>query len=70
GISCAHLYEVGRGVDISIFQASMQSYQTPDSLNPATFFTNFIQNTLINPFKAFSDGNVLAVVVFAIFLCV
>ena len=32
------------------------------------FLTNFIQNTLINPFKAFSDGNVLAVVVFALFL--
>ncbi|MFX7780563.1 cation:dicarboxylase symporter family transporter, partial [Acinetobacter baumannii] len=68
GIGCAHLFEVGRGVDISIFQASMQNYQAPDSLNPATFFTNFIQNTLINPFKAFSDGNVLAVVVFALFV--
>lgn len=68
GIGCAHLFEVGRGVDISIFQASMQNYQVPDSLNPATFFTNFIQNTLINPFKAFSDGNVLAVVVFALFV--
>ncbi|MFH3698626.1 cation:dicarboxylase symporter family transporter, partial [Acinetobacter baumannii] len=41
GIGCAHLFEVGRGVDISIFQASMQNYQAPDSLNPATFFTNF-----------------------------
>ncbi len=68
GIGCAHLFEVGRGVDISIFQASMQNYQAPDSLNPATFFINFIQNTLINPFKAFSDGNVLAVVVFALFV--
>lgn len=68
GISCAHLFEVGRGIDISIFQTSMQNYQAPDSLNPASFFTNFIQNTLINPFKAFSDGNVLAVVVFALFV--
>ena len=68
GISCAHLFEVGRGIDISIFQMSMQNYQAPDSLNPASFFTNFIQNTLINPFKAFSDGNVLAVVVFALFI--
>ncbi len=68
GISCAHLFEVGRGIDISIFQSSMQNFQTPDSLNPASFFTNFIQNTLINPFKAFSDGNVLAVVVFALFV--
>lgn len=68
GISFAHLFEVGRGIDISIFQSSMQNYQAPDSLNPASFFTNFIQNTLINPFKAFSDGNVLAVVVFALFV--
>ncbi|MFW2786927.1 cation:dicarboxylate symporter family transporter, partial [Acinetobacter baumannii] len=40
GISCAHLFEVGRGVDISIFQASMQSYQTPDSLNPCLLYTS------------------------------
>ena len=45
----------------------MQSHQTPDTMTPSAF-TNFIQNTLINPFKAFSDGNVLAVVVFALFL--
>jgi Na+/H+-dicarboxylate symporter len=46
----------------------MQNHQTPDTLTPSSFLTNFIQNTLINPFKAFSEGNVLAVVVFALFL--
>ncbi|TVT79130.1 dicarboxylate/amino acid:cation symporter [Acinetobacter colistiniresistens] len=68
GISCAHLFEVGKGVDIQLFQAAMDSHQTPDTLTPSSFFTTFIQNTLINPFKAFSDGNVLAVVVFALFV--
>ena len=68
GISCAHLFEVGKGVNIQLFQAAMDSHQTPDTLTPSSFFTTFIQNTLINPFKAFSDGNVLAVVVFALFL--
>jgi Na+/H+-dicarboxylate symporter len=68
GISCAHLFEVGKGVDIQLFQAAMDSHQTPDTLTPSSFFTTFIQNTLINPFKAFSEGNVLAVVVFALFL--
>lgn len=68
GISCAHLFEVGKGVDINLFQADMQNHQTPDTLTPASFLTTFIQNTLINPFKAFSEGNVLAVVVFALFL--
>lgn len=68
GLTCAHLFEVGKGVDISLFQANIQQYQTPDTLTPSSFLTNFIQNTLINPFKAFTEGNVLAVVVFAMLL--
>ena len=68
GLSCAHLFGVGQGVDIAMFKEAMEQYQTPDTLTPASFFTNFIQNTLINPFKAFAEGNVLAVVVFALML--
>ncbi|WP_174493634.1 dicarboxylate/amino acid:cation symporter [Acinetobacter sp. Marseille-Q1623] len=68
GLTCAHLFDVGKGVDIALFQDAMNSHQTPDTLTPSSFFTNFIQNTLINPFKAFAEGNVLAVVVFALFL--
>ncbi len=68
GIGCAHLFDVGKGVDIQLFQADMQSHQSPDTLTPSSFLSNFVQNTLINPFKAFSEGNVLAVVVFALFL--
>ena len=68
GIGAAHLFGVGQGVDIAMFQDAMNAHQTPDTLTPSAFFTNFIQNTLINPFKAFSDGNVLAVVVFALML--
>ena len=68
GLACAHIFKVGQGVDIVMFQDAMQQHQSPDTLTAGSFFTNFIQNTLINPFKAFSDGNVLAVVVFSLFL--
>ena len=68
GISSTHLFEVGKGMDISLFKEAMNQHQTPDTLTPGSFLTNFIQNTLINPFKAFSEGNVLAVVVFAFFV--
>lgn len=68
GLACAHLFKVGQGVDIMMFQDAMNQHQTPNTLTPGSFFTNFIQNTLINPFKAFSEGNVLAVVVFSLFL--
>lgn len=68
GLACAHLFEVGKGVDVRLFQDAMSQHQMPDTLTPSSFFTNFIQNTLINPFKAFAEGNVLAVVVFALFV--
>lgn len=68
GLACAHLFEVGKGVDVRLFQDAMSQHQTPDTLTPSSFFINFIQNTLINPFKAFAEGNVLAVVVFALFV--
>ena len=68
GLACAHLFNVGKGVDIIMFQDAMSAHNTPDTLTPSSFFTNFIQNTLINPFKAFAEGNVLAVVVFALFV--
>ncbi len=68
GLACAHLFEVGKGVDVRLFQDAMSQHLTPDTLTPSSFFTNFIQNTLINPFKAFAEGNVLAVVVFALFV--
>lgn len=68
GLACAHLFDVGKGIDVLMFQDTMAQHQTPDTLTPSSFFTNFIQNTLINPFKAFADGNVLAVVVFALFV--
>ncbi|MDV2455493.1 dicarboxylate/amino acid:cation symporter [Acinetobacter towneri] len=66
GLACAHLFAVGKGVDIVMFQDAMEQHQTPDTLTPSSFFTNFVQNTLINPFKAFAEGNVLAVVIFAL----
>ena len=68
GIACAHLFDVGKGVDITLFQDAMNQHKSPDTLTASSFFTNFIQNTLINPFKAFAEGNVLAVVVFALLL--
>ncbi|MBU3845595.1 MAG: dicarboxylate/amino acid:cation symporter [Candidatus Acinetobacter avistercoris] len=68
GLACAHLFGVGKGVDIALFQDAMQQHQTPDTLTASSFFTNFIQNTLINPFKAFAGGNVLAVVLFALMI--
>ena len=68
GLACAHLFDVGKGVDVAFFKDAMDQHTSPDTLTPSSFFTNFIQNTLINPFKAFAEGNVLAVVLFALMI--
>ncbi|MBF7686648.1 dicarboxylate/amino acid:cation symporter [Acinetobacter rathckeae] len=69
GLTCAHIFEVGKGMDVTLFKHAMDQYHSPaQSLDTSSFITNFIQNTLINPFKAFSDGNVLSVVVFAMLI--
>lgn len=68
GLASTHIFHVGQGVDIAMFQDAMNQHKSPESLTASSFLTNFIQNTLINPFKAFSEGNVLAVVLFALLL--
>ena len=68
GLASTHIFHVGQGVDIAMFQDAMNQHKSPESLPASSFLTNFIQNTLINPFKAFSEGNVLAVVLFALLL--
>ena len=66
GLACAHIFEPGAGLDIALFKDAMLAHNTPDTLSPSAFFTNFLQNTLINPFKAMAEGNVLSIVIFAI----
>lgn len=51
GLLCAHIFQPGVGLDIGIFKHAMDAHHTPDTLSPTAFFANFLQNTLINPFK-------------------
>ena len=52
-----------------MFQSAMQQHQpAAQNLDASSFLMNFVQNTLINPFKAFSDGNVLSVVIFSMLI--
>ena len=46
GLSCAHLFDVGKGVDIAMFQDAMNTHQTPDTLTPSSFFYQFYSKHL------------------------
>lgn len=66
GILCAHLFQPGQGLHIGLFQDAMSGFEAKQQFTPSEFITQFIQGLLVNPFKAMAEGNVLAVVVFAL----
>lgn len=66
GIACAHLFKPGEGLHIELFRDAMSSFEAKQQFTPSEFILQFIQGLLVNPFKAMAEGNVLAVVVFAL----
>ncbi|MFO1389548.1 dicarboxylate/amino acid:cation symporter [Cellvibrio sp.] len=57
----------GEGIHLAMFQESMNSFEY-SKMNPAEFFTNFLHSLFQNPINALAKGDILAVVVFALFL--
>lgn len=66
GILCAHWFEPGKGLHIDLFKEAMSGVEAQQQYSPSAFISQFIGGVLINPFKAMSDSNVLAVVLFAL----
>jgi len=62
-----NLFEPGKGLHLELFQQAMSHFETKQQ-SLADFFTQFLHGLFVNPVKALADGNVLAVVVFALFL--
>lgn len=67
GLGAANLFAPGKGLDIALFQDKMQGFQA-GSLTLGEFFQHFLHGLFLNPFAALAQGNVLAIVVFALFL--
>lgn len=68
GISAANWFQPGHGLHIGLFQDAMSHFQAKLKFTPSEFVAQFIQGVLVNPFKAMAENNVLAVVVFALFI--
>ena len=67
GMAASLYFKPGRGLSLPMFQDAMQHFEAKQ-MAPADFATQFLHSIFVNPFKALSEGNVLAVVVFALFL--
>ena len=67
GMSASLYFRPGSGLQISLFQHSMQNFEAKQLPLPE-FVAQFLHGLFVNPFAALSQGNVLAVVMFALIL--
>ena len=67
GMAASLYFKPGSGLSLPMFQDAMQHFEAKQ-MAPAEFATQFLHSIFVNPFKALSEGNVLAVVIFALFL--
>lgn len=63
----ANIFKPGAGLELSLFQDAMQDFEAKQLTMPE-FFLHFFHNLFQNPFAALAAGNVLAVVIFALFI--
>ena len=67
GMAASLYFKPGSGLSLPMFADAMQNFSAKQ-MAPAEFATQFLHSIFVNPFKALSEGNVLAVVIFALFL--
>jgi Na+/H+-dicarboxylate symporter len=63
----ANLFRPGAGLSVELFADAMASFEARQ-LSLPEFFLHFFANLFQNPFAAFANGSILAIVVFAMFM--
>lgn len=67
GLAAANIFRPGSELQIAMFQDAMQGFQATQMSLP-DFFAHFLHSLFQNPIAALAQGNVLAVVIFALLL--
>ena len=67
GMTASLYFKPGAGLQLHMFENAMQNFEAKQLPLPE-FFAQFLHSLFVNPFTALSQGNVLAVVMFALIL--
>jgi len=67
GLAACNVFEPGKGLSLDLFHNSMENFQAKQ-MTLADFIVKFFHGLFVNPFTALAQGNVLAIVIFALFL--
>ena len=63
----ANVFKPGAGMSLTMFADAMASFEARQMTMPE-FFQHFLSGLFKNPFEAFTNGDILSVLVFAIFI--
>lgn len=67
GMLASTYFKPGVGLEVSMFEGAMKNFQSQQMPLPE-FFAHFLHNLFVNPFQALAEGQVLSVVIFALFM--
>ncbi|MGI9047200.1 MAG: dicarboxylate/amino acid:cation symporter [Burkholderiales bacterium] len=67
GMTANQVFRPGDGLDVRMFADAMQNFESKQLALPE-FIAQFLRSLFVNPFAALSQGNVLAVVIYALFV--
>ena len=67
GFGAAHIFEPGKGMQLEMFAESTKNFQARQMPLPE-YIAQFLHGLFMNPFKALAQGEILAVVIIALFL--
>jgi Na+/H+-dicarboxylate symporter len=67
GLGATHIVQPGAGLHLDMFADAMQNFESKQ-LSLPEFFTQFLHGIFMNPFKALAEGNIIAIVAFALVL--
>ena len=67
GMAASNYFKPGAGLQIGMFADAMGDFKA-QQLPLQEFFKQFLHGLFMNPFKALAEGNVIAVVIFALIL--
>ena len=67
GLASVNLFEPGKGLSLDLFKDAMHGF-TAKQMTLPEFVVHFFHGLFINPFAALAQGDVLAIVIFALFI--
>lgn len=67
GLGAANLFEPGKGLSLDLFHDALQHVDSKQ-MDVHEFIRHFLRSLFVNPFAALAQSNILAIVIFALFI--